>query len=495
MGSIRIPEDERAAWAAAREEVGSVLAPESVAIVGASNTAGKPGHTLMENILAHDFEGEVYPVNPNADEVLGEPAYASVGDIPDTVDTVLFAVPAPVIEDLLPECAEKGVTSAVVVSAGFAEAVTEEAQKAQADLAERCAEYGIRAIGPNTTGMISKKVDLRASFIPFPEWDDGGVVMCAQTGCFAGVYMEEVMARETQRLGYNYSLGLGNKMDLDETDFVMYAGQDDDVDVVQLYLESIRNPDEFFPAAARVAAEKPIILLKAGRTPEGRNAARYHTASAPAPDAEVDQACLRSGIVRADNVQEFMNYAKGFEYQPAPQGRNVAVLSFSGANAVMAADYVGQSTLELADLTDETLQSIKEFVPDWQPVRNPVDQWLALSAGAKTAHEAPLEAVLADPNVDAVLTIHLSTEMTDFEGVGEMYADARAAHPETPILSYMMGAEVKQASIEALETTDVPVFEYPYAMVDTLEAMYQWHRYAAGYENYDPDIAAEGETI
>lgn len=495
MVTVTPPEGEREVWRAAKREVGSVLEPESVAVVGASNTAGKPGHALVKNILENGFEGDIYPINPDADEVLGQTAYPTVGDVPGDVDTVLFAVPAPVIKDVLPDCTEKGVTSAVIVSAGFAEAVTDGGAGAQAELLDLCEEYGIRAIGPNTTGMISKKADLLASFIPFPRWYDGSIAMGAQTGCFAGVFMEELMARETQKMGYNYSLGFGNKMDLDETDFVRYAGQDDKVDVVQLYLEEIARPNEFFPTAARVTEEKPIVLLKSGGTNEGRAAARYHTGSRPTVDEEMENACWASGIVRADNVQEFMNYAKAFDYQPAPQGRNVAVLSFSGANAVMAADCVANSSLELADLTDETLETIKQYVPDWQPVRNPVDQWLALGSGPRTAHEEPLQAVLDDPNVDAVVTIHLATEATKFEDFEGVYVDARERHLDKPILSYMMGADVKQECIRSLEGVDIPVFDYPYAAIDALDAMYRWQRYAAGYENYAPEVADAGKTI
>lgn len=495
MVTVTPPEGEREAWRAAEREVGSVLEPESVAVVGASETPGKPGHALTKNIIENGYEGDVYPINPDADEILGQAAYPSVADVPGDVDTALFAVPAPVIKDILPECAEKGVTSAVIVSAGFAEAVTDDGAQAQTELLELCEEHGIRAIGPNTTGMISKKADLLATFIPFSRWYDGSIAMGAQTGCFAGVYMEELMARETQTMGYSYSLGFGNKMDLDETDFVRYAGQDDDVDVIQLYLEEIARPSEFFPTAARVGEEKPIVLLKSGRTAEGRRAARYHTGSRPTVDEEIDNACRASGVIRADNVQEFMNYAKAFDYQPAPRGRNVAVLSFSGANAVMAADCVAESSLELADLTDETLESIKEYVPDWQPVRNPVDQWLALSEGPRTAHEEPLRAVLEDPNVDAVVTIHLATEATAFEGFEDVYVDARERHPEKPILSYMMGADVKRECVESLEGVDIPVFDYPYAAIDALDAMYRWRRYADGYENYDPGAADVGKTI
>lgn len=476
-------------------EVGSLLEPQSVAIVGASNTKGKPGNVLLRNVLDNGFEGDVYPINPSAESVLGVDAYASLEAVPADVDTVIFAVPGGMILDILPDCAEKNVTSIVIVSAGFAETVDEERRALQCDLLERCEELGIRAIGPNTTGMVSMKSDLVASFMPFPEWNDGTIGIAAQTGIFAGVYMEELMARDVQQLGYNYSLGLGNKMDLDETDVLRYAGQDDDVDVVQLYLECIQEPSEFFQVAARVSKDKPIVLLKSGRSQAGRDAARYHTGSSPAPDEAVDRACEQSGIVRAETVPQFTNYAKGFDYQPAPRGRNVAVLSLSGANAVMTADYLARSSLELAGLSDDTLRQVKELVPEWQPVRNPIDQWLALPSGARAAQEVPLNAVLDDDGVDAVITIHLASEEPDFDGVGEMYRQAIAEHPEKPVLSYVMGAETKQEWLKAMEGLSVPVYDSAHAAVDTLDAMYRWYRYANGVANYEPLVADDGTTI
>lgn len=215
-------------------EVGSLLEPEMVAVVGASNTEGKAGNVLLQNILDNDFDGTVCPINPSADTVLGVEAYPSVSSVPGDIDTVIFAVPGPMILDLLPECAEKNVTSIFVVSAGFAESVDKERRALQREFVKRCSELGIRAIGPNTTGMVSMKEDLVASFLPFPSWRDGTIGLAAQTGIFAGVYMEELIARNVQKLGYNYSLGLGKKMDLDKTDFVRYAGQYDDVEVLQL---------------------------------------------------------------------------------------------------------------------------------------------------------------------------------------------------------------------------------------------------------------------
>jgi len=495
MTTVTPPDDEESLWTDAVVEVGSLLNPGTVAVVGASNTESKPGNVLFRNVLQNDFDGQIYPINPSADQVLGVDAYPSVTDVPTDIDTVLFAVPGPVIADVLPDCAEKNVTSIVVVSAGFAESVDEDRQDLQREIEAQCREYGIRAIGPNTTGMVSMKADLVASFMPFPDWTDGSIGIAAQTGIFAGVYMEELMAREVQKLGYNYSLGLGNKMDLDETDFLRYAAQDEDVDVLQLYLESIRDPETFFDTAAHVAEEKPIVLLKSGRTPEGRDAARWHTASQPGADSEVDDACAASGIVRAETVPEFMNYAKGFDYQPAPTGRRVAVLSLSGANAVMTSDHVSESQLELAELSDDTLARVKELVPDWQPVRNPVDQWLALPSGSRAAQEVPLNAVLDDDGVDAVITIHLASEEPDFDGIDEVYERATAAHPDKPVLSYIMGAETKDRWLRALEGTDVPVFDSAYAAVDTLEQMYWWNRYVNGRGSYRPSVADASETI
>lgn len=491
-----IPLEERSdAWRESYDAVDALLNPRTVAVVGASETDGKPGNVLLRNILQNDFSGTTYPINPKSDEILGLRAYDSITDVPGDVDTVLFAVPGPIIKRIIPDCAAKNVTSAVIVSAGFAEAVDEERQRLQAELADLCEEHGIHVVGPNTTGMVSMKTDLVASFMPFPRWHDGSIGIAAQTGIFAGVYMEELMARDVQKLGYNYSVAFGNKMGVDETSFVRYAGQDDDVDVIQLYLECIRSPEEFFPVAAEVTKEKPIVLLKSGRTPDGRKAARWHTSSTPTIDTEVENACRASGIVRADTVPEFMNYAKGFDYQPTPRGRNVAVLSLSGANAVMASDYIAQSGLELAELSTETLERVKELVPDWQPVRNPIDQWLALPSGSRAAQEVPLNAVLADDNVDAVVTIHLASGEPDFDGVGEVYAEATAAHPEKPVLSYIMGAETKAEWIEAMEGTDVPVYDSAAAAVDTLEQMYRWHRYAGGYENYETALSDADRTV
>lgn len=495
MSSVSPPPEEQQEWKRAAADVASLLDPDSVAIVGASNTDGKPGNVLLQNVLRNDFGGVIYPINPTADEVLDLQAYDRVSDVPGEVDTALFAVPGPVIKDVLPECAEKNVTSIVVVSAGFAETVDEDRQRLQREIVERCKSYGIRALGPNTTGMVSMKTDLVASFMPFPRWHDGSIAIGAQTGIFAGVYMEELMAREVQKLGYKYSIGFGNKMDLDETDFVRYAGQDDEIDVIQLYLECIKEPEEFFPTAGHVTEEMPVVLLKSGRTDEGRDAARWHTASTPTVDTEIDNACAANGIVRADTVPEFMNYAKGFDYQPAPSGRNVAVLSLSGANAVMTSDYLSESMLELAELSEETLERIKALVPDWQPMRNPVDQWLALPSGSRAAQEVPLNAVLGDQNVDSVITIHLASGEPDFEGVGEVYREAMADHPEKPVLSYIMGAETKHRWIESMEGTGVPVYDSAYAAVDTLETMYWWRQYADGVERYDTTVSDPSKTV
>lgn len=497
MTTVSPPTDtaRQKAWEKSWEEVGSLLSPDSVAIVGASNKEGKPGNVLLRNILQNDYDGDIYPVHPKEGEVLGLEAFASITDIPGRVDTALFAIPGTLIPGIIPDCAEKNVTSIVIVSAGFAESVHQDRRELQREITDLCNEHGIRAVGPNTTGMVSMKRDLVASFMPFPQWHDGEIGLAAQTGIFAGVYMEELMARDVQQLGYHYSIGLGNKMDVDETDFVRYAGQDQAVNVIQLYLESIRNPAEFFKAAGRIAKEKPIILLKSGRTPAGKTAARWHTGSKPSEDKEVANACRFHGIVRADTVPEFMNYAKGFDYQPAPAGRRVAVLSLSGANAVMSSDYIDASMLELAELSEETLEEIKELVPDWQPVRNPVDQWLALASGSRDALEVPLRAVLADEGVDAVVTIHLASEEPDFQGVGDVYQQAMANYPDKPVLSYIMGAEVKQEWIESMEGTGVPVFDSAYAAIDTLEKMYWWSRYRDGPEKYDPTITNPERTI
>lgn len=474
----------------------SLLEPTNVAVVGASSTEGKQGHALLANVAREGFDGNVYPVNPNADEILGLECYPDLAMVPEPLDTVVFAVPGHIITDVLPTCGDKGVDNVVIVAAGFAEAVTDEGPQRQQEIADLCAEHDLTVVGPNTTGMASMKSNFVGSIEPFPRWHDGPIAIAGQSGIFAGVYMQELMARDVRQLGYNYSLALGNKIDVDETDFVRFAGQDDAVEVIQLHLESIRNPDEFFPVAARVARETPIILLKTGRTTAGRAAARWHTASTPTVDEEVETARRAAGIIRASTLPQFTDYATGFAAQPAPQGRNVGVVSLSGGNAVMAADAIAESVLEVASPTRDTLERIKDLGPEWQPIRNPVDALLAVAtSGPREGQEVPLRALLADENVDAVVTVHLASELPDFDGIAEMYTDARAAHPTKPVLTYVMGAEPKRRWIRAIDDTDVPVFDSATAAIDTLAAMYRWRRYADGTENYDPDVTAQSETI
>jgi acyl-CoA synthetase (NDP forming) len=161
----------------------------------------------------------------------------------------------------------------------------------------------------------------------------------------------------------------------------------------------------------------------------------------------------------------------------------------------MAADYVSQSALELASLSEETLTAVKDLVPDWQPVRNPVDQWLALPSGARTAQEVPLNAVLDDENVDSVVTIHLASDEPDFDGIGDVYREAMADHPEKPVVSYVMGAEIKDRWIESMEGTGVPVYDSAAEAVDTLEQMYWWYRYAEGEAGYDPSLSVGNDRV
>jgi acyl-CoA synthetase (NDP forming) len=471
------------------DTLNTLLSPESVAIVGASSTENKVGHTILQNIINNGFEGKIYPINPNATNILDLPTYDTVEDIPDPVDTIIFAVPGAIIRDILPACASKGAENVIIVSAGFDESTSDIGSDLQSDIKKICEKNNLTVVGPNTTGMVTMKNKLVASIEPFPDWEDGTVAIGAQSGIFAGVYMQELMHTDTQAIGYNYAIGMGNKIGLDETKFIKHAHRDNDVDVIQLHLESIRKPKAFFSAAAEISQDKPIILLKTGRTPEGRSAARWHTASTPTHDESVDAACQSSGIIRADDLPQFTDYARGFDSQPTPNGRNVGVITTSGGNGVIAADAISNSALELASPTKDTLEQIKSIAPDWQPIRNPVDIFTAISeSGARQGHEQPLRLLLDDKNVDAVLTIHLASDAPDFDDLDEMYRSAQNDHPEKPILSYIMGGQIKERWLQEMTNTDVPVYDSATAAIDTLESMYRYQKYVDGRETYDPNV-------
>ena len=453
----------------------SLFEPVSIAVIGASATEGKAGYTVLRNLLDHKYQGALYPVNPRGGTILGLPAYRDLGAIPGPVEAAFVIVPAERANEAVMACAARGVRAGVIVSSGFGEAGPE-GQRREEELRAVVQRSGMRCIGPNTVGYISMARSLVGSFVPYDRWEDGPVALAGQSGLFAGVLVEELMHQRTQRLGLRVALSFGNKIDVDEAEFLDYVGEDPRVGVAALHLEAIQRPRELLAAAARIVPKKPVIAFKTGRSEMGATVAASHTGSLASNEALVDAALRQAGIVRAGTLDEFMAFIKAFAYQPLPRGPRVGIITLSGAVGVMAADEMADVGLELARFAEATAARVAPLLPDWQRPGNPLDFWMALAAGARESHAAVLNAVLDDPNTDAVLGILLPYSGTRFPEVRQVFAEALARHPEKPLFLTLFGGAVKGEWEEALEGLHIPIFSGTTLPVKALAAMCRYAR-------------------
>jgi len=464
-------------------DIRAVLEPKSVAVIGASTNPTKTGHVLLKNIVVNGFPGKVYPINPKADEIIGLKAYPKILDVPGDIDLVFFLLPGKFVPTLFEDCHKKGVKAAVIIAAGFAE-VGEEGKKEQEKLADLIRKTGVRCMGPNSIGFINMDQKLVASFILFENWEDGSIALGGQSGIFAGAVADQVMTRTVQRIGIGKSVIFGNKIDLDESDYLEWAWKDPGSDQVALYLEGMQNPRRFFSIANKAKADLPIVVLKPSRTKAGAKASASHTGSLALDDTIVDYAYRQYGITRAYDLEEFLEYMKVFQYQPLPQGNRVGIVTFSGANGVMASDELEASGFVQAEFSPRTQERINKFIPEWQPPLNPLDLWAALGAGNRLAHEEGIHSVLDDENVDAVLVILLGLANADFEGIREVYQKAKELHPEKPLYSVLLGGAVKQRWLKEVDGLNMPFFETTRIAIKALTAA---RRYAIDRERLQPD--------
>jgi len=450
-----------------------VFEANSIAVVGASPNKDRPGYTLINSMLIHGFGGAVYPINPKYPEILGQKCYPSLGQIPGDVDLVFFAVAGNAIPDLLDECARKKVKAIVIISAGFSES-SEQGAQLETRIVSRCRELGIRLLGPNTTGFVSMPKKLVASINHFDNWFDGNLAIGGQTGIFAGAYMDEVMSRKNQRLGYDLSVSLGNKADYDEVDFVKYSDSRPQIKAIQLYLESIKRPTEFFEASREAARKnKPIIFLRGGRTLLGKLSTRAHTGSM-GQDARFDEEYLKSnGVIPVRDIEEFFDIAKGFSYQPPPKGPRVGVVTMSGANGTLAADAADDLGLGFPEFAQSTLESLRKLVPPDQVLRNPADIGFGMTMGDAIRRNS-MQAVLDDPNVDSLLMIDLAVANSDYPNVAKTYSDLRTNGK--PLFVVLQGGSVKDKWLGELEGTRIPIYPTPFRALRVIQAMGQFYK-------------------
>lgn len=450
---LRLFEDrERIASVAA---VGHLLAPRSVAVVGASRQPGSIGAELFHNLLATGFRGPVYPVNPSAGEIQGVKAYASVLDIPGEVEMAVITVPAAAVLEAARQCAAKGVRALVVITAGFAETGPEGADL-QARLLEVCRLAGMRLVGPNCMGVINTTEDVKldATFAP-DRPIHGRIGFLSQSGGL-GI---AVMAR-AQALGSGISsfVSVGNKADLSGNDFIQYWEADAATDLIMLYLESFGNPRKFARIARRVSRTKPILAVKGGRSPAGNRATSSHTgALLSASDITVDALFQQAGVIRTDTLAELFNAVLLLGCQPVPAGNRVAIVTNAGGPAILCADACEANGLILPALPAEVRAELAAFMPAAGATGNPVDM---IASATADDYSRAIATLAGCAEVDAIIVIFVPPLVTKApEVVRAIQTAARKLPRPIPLLSVFMS---KQSAPRVIRSQGVGVPHFPF---------------------------------
>jgi acyl-CoA synthetase (NDP forming) len=443
--------------------------PKSVAIIGASAAPGKAGHELLRNIQANGYPGRLHPVNPKGGEILGLPVSTSIGTLPDGVDLALIVLPAEATPGAVRDCAAKGIRHVVCMAGGFAE-VDETGGRIQRELEEIVRETGIRLMGPNISGHTSTPAAFTSAFFPLGRIRRGTVSVIAQTGNFATHTMKYILSGEYY--GVSRVIGLGNKVDIDESDALEYLAEDPETAAILLYLESFKRPARFLELARRVTRRKPVVILKSGATEAGRQAAVAHTAALAAEDRVVDGMLRQAGIVRVSDYTHLLIAMKALSMLPVPTGGRVSFLAPSGALLVVLSDVCVRLGLEVPPLLPENLQRLQEISPPYIRMRNPVDIWAAATVrGVEFGYREGMEAVLCDPNIDAVIPVLMLTKEIGVPSF-DFLLELRARYPRKPILVTFSGDKDCMEQCKAyLEPRGMPTFfeiEYPFIALSIL---------------------------
>jgi acetyltransferase len=453
-------------------DIKPLIAPRSIAVIGASANPTKSGGVLFHNLVTGNFKGPLYPINRTAAEVMGVRAYPVLADVPEKVDLVYIVLPRQHVEDAIKQCVAAGARAACIITAGFSEA-SQEGRADEERLRDIARASGLLLAGPNTIGMVNAEVGMMGSFVNFPHWEAGGVSFFTQTGIFTGALMLSVMSAATQRLPVGKSIDVGNKVDVDELDFLNYVADDPGTKVIGFYIESIRNPPAFFEKAHQVCRSKPIVVLKPGRTRAGAAASAAHTGSPASADAALDAALAQHGLARAEDEDDFLNALRALVMLPRPRGRRVAIATTSGALGVIATDLVVEGGLELASFEPVTLAAMRSILPEWLAPANPFDFWIGIDVkGPREAHETGLTAVFVDPNVDLVLCTLLAPGNADFAEFGALMRRLRRSY-DKPVAVVIYGGEAQQRWTADLEGANVPVFRTTRAGARALSLLVQ----------------------
>lgn len=420
-------------------QLDGILRPKSVAVIGASTSPDKLGHEILKNILDGGYQGAVYPINPKADTILDLPCHTNVKELQEPPDLAVLIIPARFVPQAIQDCGEKGVKGAVIITGGFAEAGAE-GEELQQQTTEVARKFGVRLIGPNCQGVNNPHHPICASWplLTYP----GKVAVISQSGTVGAAMMDWF---SEEKLGVSSFVSMGNRADVDEADLIDYFNQDENTEVIAAYIEGIKRPVQFLEVLDRL--QKPLVVLKSGRTPKGKVAAESHTKALAGADAIYDSLFKKYNVCRAYTIEEFYDFTKAFAYLKPPKGNTIVFITTSGGAAILGTDQAEQEGLDAAPLPEQVVEAITPLIPAHAIKANPID--LTGDATAQMFGDVIREA------------------RDHFDTLGVIFGDPveGASEVVTPaaneLVIFLGGADVERRERERMHLKGIPVFPTP----------------------------------
>jgi acetyl coenzyme A synthetase (ADP forming)-like protein len=470
-----------------KKDLDAIFRPANIAVIGASKKPGKIGSEIIRNLFGYEFNGTIFPVNAGSRFIHSTKCYPTLSAIPDPVDLAVIAVPKKAVHGVVEECREKGVRGLVIITAGFKE-TGEAGAVEERELRQIVNEAGMVAVGPNCMGVINTEPAYRmnATFGPRNVLP-GNVSFLSQSGALGVVLIEQ--ASEIG-MGLRMFVSQGNRMDASANQFLEYWHRDEGTDVILMYIESFGSPREFPRVARRVARDKPVVVLKSGRSVAGARAASSHTGALAGTDATYDALFKQCGVLRASSIEELFDVGKAFASGLKPRGNRAAILTNAGGPAIMAADACSALGIEVPDLAPETLEALSGFLPPEAALANPVDM---IASATPESYRFCMRALLKDPGIDSLFVIFVAPPTTDPTGTLQAIADVYREKLDKPIIVCLMGRIEDLSQAKVLAEMHVPVYVYPESAARALAALVERDRWLGKPQGTVAEFAVDRE--
>ncbi len=451
-----------------KSNIKSLFYPKSIAIVGVSKDPTKLGSIILSNLVDSKYKGNIYPVNPKYDQIFQYKCYKKISEIPEEVDVVCIAIPAKYIKDVIIDANKNNAKNAVIISAGFKE-TGEKGQKLEKEIINEAQKNNMRILGPNCLGLISPFAGMNLSFAASTP-TQGNVGFLSQSGAFCTAILDMSLEKE---FGFSHFVSLGNKTDIDENDIIKFWLKEPKVKVMSAYIEEINDGQKLMRLMNNSKKNKPLIVFKPGKTQEAKKAIASHTGSLAGSIQTAQTAMKQTGIIEATEINHMFYLMMGFAWSHLPEGTRVAIVTNAGGPGIMATDEIIQSGLKLAKLSKTAKEKMKKYLPATASVNNPID---VIGDALAERYKAPIEVLLHEENVDAIIVILTPQLVTQIEDTAKLIINS-AKLSSKPILPVFLGGKYVNYGLQRLYDNQIPGFKYIGDAVKVLKDMYFYKKF------------------